>query len=318
MLHRNAILAFPLAALLLAQCNPSETINGNQEVEHLSNFRIEQVRLHDGVPLTMQIDLRWQTSDPDVFKRFQVPPDSFPKQIILPRTTEALRVFAHNFHSVDSVFFSQRQYFLEQAKETLTNTLQKDGITVSDVIITSIDFPKSYVDAMEAAGLQRQEMERIKRQTAIAIAEAEGERKKTEAQSLIAIAQEQANARVRDIQSSGENSRRLAELNRAETEVQLEAKKTIIAADRQRQMDGVELDKMARQNMLVLQKTRQIDSAEVHRTRELAKVFGDNPDYAGFVVNKELASKVSIAVVPNNPDQGILNHFLDQNIKKEK
>jgi regulator of protease activity HflC (stomatin/prohibitin superfamily) len=270
------------------------------------------------VPLVINADLHWQVSDPAIFDRYHAAPDSFPKWIMLPRAQEVLREYAHNFHSVDSVFFAQRTFFLKGAKQSLVESMQKDGVLVNDVLITSVEFPQSYVSAMEAAGLQRQEMERIKRQTAIAIAEAEGERKKTEAKAQIEIAQEMANAKVRDIQASTENKRRESELNRAETEVQLEAKKTITAAERQRQLDKVELEKVAGQNDLVVQKTQKLDQAEIDRNRELAKVYQEHPEYANFVVNKELAGKVSIAVVPPGQDQTVLNRFLDQTPKGKK
>ena len=155
-------------------------------------------------------------------------------------------------------------------------------------------------------------MERIKRQTAIAVAEAEGERRKTEALSRIQIAQEEANARVRDIQASAETRRRAAELDRAETEVQIEGKKAVIAAERQRQMDKAELDKMAQLNELNQQKNRQSNETELTRNRELAKVYQDNPAYAQFVVNRELAAKVNIAVVPTGLEHGVLGRFLEQ------
>jgi regulator of protease activity HflC (stomatin/prohibitin superfamily) len=317
MLHKKILLV--ASVLIWCQCTNTPTANHlANEPERLTRLRIEQVRLHDGVPLVINADLHWQVSDQAIFGRYHAAPDSFPKWIMLPRAQEVLREYAHNFHSVDSVFFAQRTFFLKGAKQSLIESMQKDGVLVNDVLITSVEFPQSYVSAMEAAGLQRQEMERIKRQTAIAIAEAEGERKKTEAKAQIEIAQEIANAKVRDIQASTENKRRESELNRAETEVQLEAKKTITAAERQRQLDKVELEKVAGQNDLVVQKTQKLDQAEIDRNRELAKVYQEHPEYANFVVNKELAGKVSIAVVPPGQDQTVLNRFLDQTPKGKK
>lgn len=304
-------------AMLLSQCTPNASKPADVP-QHLTHFQVDNIRLHDGVPLAMQFDLRWQVDDPDMYGRLHVASDSFPKMLMLPRAEEALRTLAHGFYSVDSVFFSQRNFFLQSAKDALRSNLQKDGITVQDIIIKSLSFPQSYVSAMEAAGLQRQELERIKRQTTVAIAEAEAERRKTEAMSRVQIAQEEANARMRDIQASTEDRRRAAEVARAETEVQIEAKKSVIAADRQRQMNQVEIEKASQQQELELKKVRQSDEAEILRARELAKVYVDNPGYAGFVVNKELASKVNIAVLPAGQDHGVLNHFLEQNFQEKK
>ena len=315
MLHKTFLL-LPLA-LLLSQCTTSNTSRQPDELQRLAHFQVGHIRLHDGVPLDMDFNLRWQISDPAAFERLRMVPDSFQKVVMLPRAQEALRTVAHRFHSVDSVFFSQRNYFLQSAKDALLVMLQHDGIVVQEIVVTSLNFPASYVSAMEAAGLQRQELERIKRQTTIAVAEAEAERRKTEAQSRVQIAQEEANARMRDIQASGEERRRAAEVARAETEVQIEAKKAVIAADRQRQMNQVDLEKATQHQALALEKVRQSDEAEILRTRELAKVYSENPNYGGFVVNKELAAKVNIAVLPANQDQGVLSRFLEQTWKKD-
>lgn len=311
MLHKSVFL-LPLC-ILLAQCRQHQTTAPTAVVEEcLSKFSIAHIRLYDGVPLGMDFDLRWRVEDPTVFQHFHTTADSIPTKIILPRAEETLRNFAHGFHSVDSVFFIQREYFIQSAKKRLMADLRQDGIVVSAMVLRTLNFPQTYVAAMEAAGLQRQEMERIKRQTAIAVAEAEGERRKTEALSRIQIAQEEANARVRDIQASAETRRRAAELDRAETEVQIEGKKAVIAAERQRQMDKAELDKMAQLNELNQQKNRQSNETELTRNRELAKVYQDNPAYAQFVVNRELAAKVNIAVVPTGLEQGVLGRFLEQ------
>lgn len=315
MLHKTFFF-LPLA-LLLSQCTRFNTPNQPDDAQRLAHFQVSHIRLHDGVPLHLAFDLRWQISDPAAFEPLHMAPDSFQKTVMLPRAQEALRSLAHRFHSVDSVFFSQRSHFLQSAKDALHTTLQHDGIVVQEIVVISLNFPESYVSAMEAAGLQRQELERIKRQTTIAVAEAEAERRKTEAQSRVQIAQEEANARMRDIQASGEERRRAAEVARAETEVQIEAKKAVIAADRQRQMNQVDLEKATQHQALALEKVRQTDEAEILRTRELAKVYGENPNYGGFLVNKELAGKVSIAVLPANQDQGVLSRFLEQTWKKD-
>lgn len=324
-----------ILSLCSVQCQQTAT-SREVAVERLTNFSIDNIRLYDGVPLGMDFNLHWQ-AEPNVFERFKVSADSFPKTILTPLAEEALRDFAHNFHSVDSVFFGQRDYFIQTSKDKLGAALQKSGISVQSIVLRSLRFPQTYVAAIEAAGLQRQEMERIRHQTAIAVAEAEGERRKTEAQSRIQIAQEEANARVRDIQASTETRRRAAEVERAETEVQIEAKKALIAADRQRQMDKVELDKMAQLNEINQKRTRETDQAELEkmaklnelnqqkglqsnevelaRNRELAKVYVENPTYAQFVVNKELAAKVNIAVLPAGQEQTVLGRFLEQKDK---
>ena len=59
--------------------------------------------------------------------------------------------------------------------------------------------------------------------------------------------------------------------------------------------------------------------AEVDREiqLELAKMLQNNPTYASFLVNKELASKVEIAVFPSDAGKNVFGEFLNQKIKQD-
>lgn len=294
MISRNVFLVL-LGLSFLAACKQTASVS---EKDRLSNYHFNQVRLADGVPLNLTLNLRWHVADPESFYRQQLHPDTFQNHVMFPRCEEALRSMAHHYTSVDSVFLGQRERFLNDVKNTVAAVLGADGIGVKEVIVSELEFPESYTLAMEQAGLLRQEFERIRRTNAVELAVADADRRKAEAMARVQIAQEEANARIRDIQARTEERNRAAELAKAETEVQIEAKKAVIAADRQRQLNEVEIEKVAKLQGLELLKLKQADSVEVERHSTLARVYGDNPNYASFVVNKEMASKVNIAVVP--------------------
>ena len=57
-------------------------------------------------------------------------------------------------------------------------------------------------------------------------------------------------------------------------------------------------------------KQKELDELAVVRDRETAKIYGANPAYASFLVNKELASKVQIAVLPLGTDSGVLGNII--------
>lgn len=307
MISRNVFLAlFGLSLLAACKQTVSET-----EKDRLSNYHFGQVRLADGVPLDLSVNLRWQVADPETFYRQQLHPDSFQRHIMFPRCEEALRSMAHHYTSVDSIFLRQRERFLNDVKNTLAAALGTDGVSVKEVIVSELKFPDSYTSAMEQAGLLRQEFERIRRQNAVELAVADADRRKAEAMARVQIAQEEANARIRDIQARTEERNRAAELAKAETEVQIEAKKAVIAADRQRQLNEVEIEKVAKLQGLELLKQKQNDSVEVERHSTLARVYADNPNYATFVVNKELASKVNIAVVPAGTNPSVFDNLIN-------
>ena len=307
MISRNVFLAL-FSLSLLAACK--QTVS-KTEKDRLSNYHFGQVRLADGVPLDLSVNLRWQVADPETFYRQQLHPDSFQRHIMFPRCEEALRSMAHHYTSVDSIFLRQRERFLNDVKNTLAAALGTDGVSVKEVIVSELKFPDSYTSAMEQAGLLRQEFERIRRQNAVELAVADADRRKAEAMARVQIAQEEANARIRDIQARTEERNRAAELAKAETEVQIEAKKAVIAADRQRQLNEVEIEKVAKLQGLELLKQKQNDSVEVERHSTLARVYADNPNYATFVVNKELASKVNIAVVPAGTNPSVFDNLIN-------
>lgn len=312
MLSRNVFFAL-LGLTLLAACKQTAS---ETEKDRLSNYHFGQVRLADGVPLDLSLNLRWQVTDPETFYRQQLHPDTFQRHIMFPRCEEALRSMAHHYPSVDSIFLRQRERFLNDVKNTVAAALGADGISVKEVIVSELKFPDSYTSAMEQAGLLRQEFERIRRQNAVELAVADADRRKAEAMARVQIAQEEANARIRDIQARTEERNRAAELAKAETEVQIEAKKAVIAADRQRQLNEVEIEKVAKLQGLELLKQKQNDSVEVERHSTLARVYAENPNYAAFVVNKELASKVNIAVVPAGANPNVFDNLINGS-KKE-
>lgn len=313
MISRNVFLVL-LGLSLLAACKQTAF---KTEKDRLSNYHFGQVRLADGVPLDLSVNLRWQVADPETFYRQQLHPDTFQRHVLFPRCEEALRSMAHHYPSVDSIFLRQRERFLNDVKNTVAAALGTDGITVKEVIVSELKFPDSYTSAMEQAGLLRQEFERIRRQNAVELAVADADRRKAEAMARVQIAQEEANARIRDIQARTEERNRAAELAKAETEVQIEAKKAVIAADRQRQLNEVEIEKVAKLQGLELLKQKQNDSVEVERHSTLARVYAENPNYATFVVNKELASKVNIAVVPAGANPSVFDNLINGTIKKE-
>lgn len=312
MLSRNVFFAL-LGLTLLAACKQTAS---ETEKDRLSNYHFGQVRLADGVPLDLSLNLRWQVTDPETFYRQQLHPDTFQRHVMFPRCEEALRSMAHHYVSVDSIFLRQRERFLNDVKNTVAAALGADGISVKEVIVSELKFPDSYTSAMEQAGLLRQEFERIRRQNAVELAVADADRRKAEAMARVQIAQEEANARIRDIQARTEERNRAAELAKAETEVQIEAKKAVIAADRQRQLNEVEIEKVAKLQGLELLKQKQNDSVEVERHSTLARVYAENPNYAAFVVNKELASKVNIAVVPAGANPNVFDNLINGS-KKE-
>ncbi len=298
---------------------------------------LPEIRLGDGVPLQLDVTLRWNVTDSESFFQRFPSPDTFNLLVLRPRALELLRTTANTFESVDSVFSAHRQAFLAATKEVLISQLGEPQIAIREVIVSNIRFPNSYTKAMEEVGLMRQELERIKQQNTVALARAETSREQANADGQVAIAQAESAGRLQKIQAETEKSRRASELAKAETTAQVTRLQARAEADRQRELAKAEADRqhelakveVDRQKALKsveaghkreleqvqIDKQKQLDKVEFERQIELAKLCTENPTYAAFLVNKELASKVEIAVLPTGADANVFGNILNQRIK---
>lgn len=297
-------------------------------LDQINSMNLSGIRLGDGVPLSLNLSIRWNIENPETFFKQFSSSDSFCSSIMQPRILEIMNSVANEFPSVDSVFSSQRQEFIAEVKNVLVDYLSEDEISVKEVIVSGISFPNSYTVAMEQAGLQRQELERIEQLNIIDIAQAEANRKKAEAESKVAIAQAEADGRVQKIQAQTEKDRRLIELAKAETQSQIDKKnaeteatrlKLLAKADLEKRTDlkNLEIQKQRDLMELDLDKQRKFDVADMERQMEMAKVYQANPVYASFLVNKELASKVEIAVLPTGSDPSVFGNLLNNTINNK-
>ena len=137
MFFRNLLPVF-FGLSLLAACQQQPKSDG--EKERLASYQFKQVRLADGVPLDLSVNLRWRVEDGGAFYRQQLHPDSFQRHVMFPRCEESLRTMAHHYPSVDSIFLTQRDRFLEDVKRNLTGALGADGIAVQEVIVSELHY----------------------------------------------------------------------------------------------------------------------------------------------------------------------------------
>jgi regulator of protease activity HflC (stomatin/prohibitin superfamily) len=319
------IIVFFVLFLALSSCSDAPK-SGNDIVY---SVRLPNIRLGDGVPLDVDIYLRWEIENPSVFYGQFSTADTFNRLVLFPRAMELSATVANHFPSVDSVFASQRELFLDEVKQALIGQLGEDGITIEEVIVTNLSFPKSYTDAMEKVGMKRQLLEGIRQQNVVDLEQAVAQRKKAEADGLVAIAEAEAEGKVARIEAKTEENRRLSELARAETAAQKLRKMALAQADSVRMINKADIEKLADLKDLDLQKKRQMDDLEIEKSRkqkradlddniELATVVQNNPNFASFLINKELASKVGIAVLPTGSDPNVFSGLLQQKMKEDK
>lgn len=266
------------------------------------------------MPLQLGLNLRWKVDDGLSFYNQYESKEFYQAQVIIPRSMEIVRSVAHEFESVDSIFNQQQTKFKERTKAQLLKELTEKSISFKEVIITNIGFPKTYTDAMEAAGLRQQELERIDQQKLIAIAEAASEKEKAKANAEVQIARAEAERRIQKIRAQTEETRRKTELAKAETRAQIERKNGRVEADKKRMLVQVDLDKQKDLKQIETNHQRSLNKVELEKQVEMAEVYQSNPKYASFLVNRELAGQVDIAVIPQGTDANVFGNFLKQTI----
>lgn len=326
------MLAF-VSIFTFASCTQQEKTIANEVVvekvktkDLVHRHILKEIRLGDGVPLSLDLSIRWTIEDLQVFNTQFNTPSDFNLTILQPRALELTRNISNTFPSVDSIFSTQRQKYIGDVKGVLVSSLGEPGISIKEIIISKIDFPASYTSAMEQVGLQRQELERIRQVNIVDLEKAEANKRKAAADGLVDIAKAESEGRLQKIKAKTEESRRASEIAKAETQSQVarmkakddaERKRLLAKADLEQKNDlkNMEVQRQRDMEQIQIDKQSQLDKIAFQNQLELAKLCTENPVYASFLVNKELASKVEIAVLPTGTDPNVFGNILNNTMQ---
>ncbi|MDH3651690.1 MAG: SPFH domain-containing protein [Saprospiraceae bacterium] len=311
--------------IVMASCNSKRWVFDELVREQIHRNLLQNIRLGDGVPLSIDVTWRWTINNPKAFGKTYISADSFNQMILVPYATEIVNLISHNYNSVDSVFASQRKHYIDNIRSSLLSNLITAHIHIDQVILAELHFPDRYAQAKEAIGIKAQELEHIGEQSRVDIAQAEAYRKQAEADGKIQIAEAEAEGRLQKIRAETEKNRRASELARAETQAQVDRVKAQAEIEEKQMMARAELEKMRDLKNLELEKREQLDGLALDKERDLeqlnyenqvklARLCTDNPVYASFLVNKELASKVEIAVLPTGTDPNVFGNLINNTI----
>lgn len=336
---KSAIIVLSLSSL--TSCNE----NKNQDVSMLGESKVTQsilhnVRLADGMPLNITISTRWDIDDKTLFLSQFENKHMYDSLVLMPRQKELANNISNQYQSVDSVFTSQRHAFINDLKKYITDNLGEENVSVQDVIIAHIEFPPAYVQAKERLALQEQELKRIRKQSVIDLENAESNRKNAIAQGAVNVEQARLNAELEKINAVTEGSRRKSMLARAETEKQVaekraesEARRQVLLAqadaekqklyasadlDKKSKLKDLEVKKQTELNLVALNTEQKRDQNAFNQKVKMAGLFDKNPAYASYLINKQLAESVEIAVLPSGGDASIFSGLLNQKMIPQK
>lgn len=332
-------LALTLGITTIA-CNQKETQVAKESEQVVTQSILQNVRLADGMPLTLTISTRWMIEDMNSFKQQFPSIGSYDSLVLTPRQKELANNISNLYESVDSVFTSQRHTFINDLKQYITENLGEENVSINDVIIAHIEFPAPFVQAKETLALQDQELKRIRKQSIIDLENAEANRKNSIAQGAVNVEQAKLNAELEKINAKTESSRRKSMLARAETEKQVaekraesEARRQVLLAqadaekqklyaaadlEKKEKLKDLEVKKQKELNLVALDKEKQREKVLFEQKVKMAELCSKNPEYASFLVNSQLAENVEIAVLPSGQDANVFSGLLNSKFAAKK
>ena len=317
------LLVITLAALAVAGCGKGAPEIVNRDYVHQTELK--DVRLGDGVPLTLALSIRWRIEDGPAFTKQFSDPEQYGKLVFDAKAQELAGKTANAFASVAAVFRPEREKFVKELREGLAQKLGEPGIAVKEVILSQILFPKNFTDALEVTATKELELARIREKNTLELEQAKAAQSQAQAEGQVQVEKAKIEGKVAEINAQTEDKRRLSQVAKAETEAQVLERRTKAEVDRQRllsqreverqrDLNRVELEKQASLKDLELKKVREFDQVQIAKEKELATLTAGNPAYAAFLVNRELASKVQIAVLPLGTDSGVLGNIIQHSL----
>jgi hypothetical protein len=327
-----------LGLVALTACNKTNSTKKADLVQQqvVTQSELNNVRLADGMPLTIQVSTRWTIEDKASFESQFNSVGTFDSLIFTPRQQELANMVSNRYNNVDSVFTGMRHVFINDLKGYLLSNLGEEGVSVDDVIISNVIFPSNYTRAKETLALQEQELKRIRKQSVIDLENSEARKQQAIAQGEIDKEQARLTAEVEKINAETEGSRRQSMMARAETEKQVaekraesDARRQVLMAEadaekqklyaaaeleRQTKLKDLEVKKQTELNLVAIEKEKLREQMLFDQQVQMADLCSKNPTYATYLINKQLANNVQIAVLPSGQDatlfQGLLNNGL--------
>lgn len=271
--------------------------------DHIHQTELREIRLGDGVPLAFSVSIRWRIEDERAFASQFPDPARYAALVLDAKSREVAGKVANAYSSVAGVFRPEREKFVQEMKDSLAAKLAEPGIRIKEVILSEMLFPKSFTDALEVTATKELELLRVREKSAIDLEQAKAAQAQAQSEGQVRVERARAEGRVAEINAQAEDKRRLSEVARAETEARVLDRRTKAEVQRRHDLNRVDVDKQ-----------RQLDQVAIDKEKALATLTAENPTYAAYLVNRELASKVQIAVLPLGTESGVLGNMLQSTL----
>ncbi len=306
------LLLVAVSVLQLAGCGKGAPDIAKRDYVHQTELK--DIRLGDGVPLAFSLSIRWRIEDPNSFTNQFADPEQYAKLVFDSKSRELVGKIANAYPSVASVFRPEREKFVKEMKDTLTQKLVEQGVKVKEVIISQILFPKNFTDALEVTATKELELQRVREKSAIDLEQAKAAQSHAQGEGQVQVEKARVEGKIAEINAQTEDKRRLSQVAKAETEARVLERRTKAEVERLRLLARQEAEKRRELNRVEIEKQKDFDQAQLAKEKALAALTAENPSYAAYLVNRELASKVQIAVLPLGTESGILGNMVQNSL----
>ncbi len=306
------LLLVALSAVQLAGCGKGAPDIAKRDYVHQTELK--DIRLGDGVPLAFLVSIRWRIEDAKSFTNQFADPAQYATLVLDSKSRELAGKVANGYPSVASVFKPEREKFVKEMKDALAQKLTEPGITVKEVIISQMLFPKNFTDALEVTATKELELQRVREKNAINLEQAKAAQSQAQAEGQVQVEKARVEGKVAEINAQTEDKRRLSQVAKAETEARVLERRTKAEVERQRLLAKQEAEKRRELNRVEIEKQKEVDQVAIAKEKALAVLTAENPSYAAYLVNRELASKVQIAVLPLGTESGILGNMVQNSL----
>ena len=127
-----------ISTIFFLSCSKDKPVKSKGK-NYVSSTVLKNVRLGDGVPLDINLSTRWVIADIKGFYEQYASVKEFDSLILQPREMELACLISNNYLSVDSVFTTQREKYLNDIKSSMKEKLSK---TVYEKLLASIESDK--------------------------------------------------------------------------------------------------------------------------------------------------------------------------------
>ena len=129
--------------------------------DHAMEAKLAQLRLADGAPISVDLTYRWKVAIVDIFRQLFEGVRAFDSLVLKARAREIADLQTVKFLTIDSVFTTQREDFVEAIRTELRFNLGGNKAIIKEVIVTNLSFPTRYTNALEDISLRTKDIEVI-------------------------------------------------------------------------------------------------------------------------------------------------------------